>query len=118
WLALPGLAGVLLARNSMVWRMGFHYELLWAPWLLMAAAWTLVRIAQRNELIAKRWWAAAAGICLIVLAAFDPMHPAHYLTPEPYQHSSNVAAAFGCVPRGAPIVAHDEWFAHEALAYP
>lgn len=118
WLALPGLAGVLLASDSIVWHMGFHYELLWAPWLLLAAAWALVRIAQRHEATARRWWGAALAICVIVLAAFDPMHPAHYLTPAPYQQSRNVAAAFGCIPRGARVAAHDEWFAHEALAYP
>jgi uncharacterized membrane protein len=118
WLALPGLAGVLLASDSMVWRMGFHYELLWAPWLLMAAAWALVRIAQQHEVAARRWWAAALAICVIVLAAFDPMHPAHYLTPAPYQQSRDVAAAFGCIPRDARVAAHDEWFAHEALTYP
>jgi uncharacterized membrane protein len=118
WLALPGLAGVLLASNSMVWRMGFHYELLWAPWLLLAAAWVLVRVAQRHETTARRWWGAAIAVCAVVLVAFDPMHPAHYLTPAPYRQSGNVAAAFACIPKDARIASHDEWFAHEALAYP
>src|SRR5581483_12481288 len=34
-LSVPGFAGVLLASDSIVWRMGFHYSLLWAPWLLL-----------------------------------------------------------------------------------
>ncbi|HKU68079.1 MAG TPA: DUF2079 domain-containing protein [Candidatus Baltobacteraceae bacterium] len=118
WLALPGFAGVLLASDSIVWRMGFHYELLWAPWLLLAAAWALIRIAQRSEPAARRWWTAAVAICVIVLAAFNPMHPAHYLTRAPYQHSSDVTSAFACVPRDARVATHDEWFAHEALTYP
>lgn len=119
WLALPGFAGVLLASGPMVWRMGFHYSLLWAPWLLLAAAWALVRIAERRgEEAARRWWVAAVGITVVVLIAFNPMHPVHYLTRAPYQHSADVARAFRCVPHDAPVATHDEWFAHIALAYP
>lgn len=119
WLALPGFAGVLLASDSIVWRMGFHYSLLWAPWLLLAAAWALVRISLTSgETAARRWWTAAVTICIVVLIAFNPMHPAHYLTRAPYQQSANVIRAFACVPRDAPVATHDEWFTHIALAYP
>jgi uncharacterized membrane protein len=118
WLAIPGFAGVLLASDSIVWRMGFHYELLWAPWLLLAAGWALVRIARGNEAAARRWWNAAAVICVVVLAAFNPMHPAHYLLPAAYEDSAHVTAAFACIPNAARVATHDEWFAHEAIAYP
>lgn len=119
WLAAPGFAGVLLASDSLVWRMGFHYSLLWAPWLILAAAWALVRIqTTRGRRSAYRWWTAALAVCIIVLIAFDPMHPAHYLVRAPYQQSANVLRGFACVPSNAPVATHDQWFAHVALAYP
>ncbi len=118
WLAAPGLVGVLLASDSLVWRMGFHYELLWAPWLLLGAAWALVRIAVLQRGKAERWWVAAVALCTVVLVAFNPMHPAHYLAPAHEQNPNLVARAFECVPHGAPVMTHDEWFAHMALAYP
>jgi hypothetical protein len=45
------------------------------------------------------------------------MHPLHYLRP-PYGQTQNVAQAFACVPKDAPIATHDEWFAHESLSFP
>ncbi len=119
WLAVPGLAGVLLASDAIVWRMGFHYELLWAPWLLLAACWALTRMVRRgHEAAARRWWIATVSICAAVLAAFNPMHPGHYLVRAAYQDSPSVVRAFACVPKSAPVATHDEWFAHEAVAYP
>lgn len=119
WLALPGFAGVLLASDSIVWRMGFHYSLLWAPWLVLAAAWVLACMAQSGgERTARRWWIAAVSICIVVLIAFNPMHPAHYLRRAPYQQSANVMRAFACVPHDARIATHDEWYTHVALQYP
>ena len=119
WLAVPGLLGVLLSSIVMTWRMGYHYELLWAPWLLLGAAWALVRIREmRGEELARRWWIAALAVCFIVLLAFDPMHPLHYLTPAPYQDSADVRRAFACVPHDAAVATHDQWFAELALAYP
>jgi uncharacterized membrane protein len=112
WLSLPGFAVVLLANNPYVWRMGDHYALLWAPWLLLAAAWVLARVRS------VRWWGAGIAVCIIVLIVFDPMHPAHYLKHEPYQQSANVERAFACVPNNAQIETHDEWFAHLAARYP
>ena len=118
-LALPGLAGVLLASDPIVWRMGFHYSLLWAPWLLLAAAWVLCKLlANGADGPAHRWWAAAIGVCVIVLAAFNPMHPAHYLRPQTQIRSADLERAFSCVPKNAALMTQDEWFAHVALAYP
>ncbi|HZZ66248.1 MAG TPA: DUF2079 domain-containing protein, partial [Candidatus Baltobacteraceae bacterium] len=118
-LALPAFAGILLSSDQSVWRMGMHYVLLWAPWMVLAASFALVRLAQRrSERIARIWWRAAISLCVVFLIAFNPMHPAHYLRAEPYQHSADVMRAFACVPRDAEVVTHDEWFAHEAIAYP
>ncbi len=118
-LALPGFAGVLLSSDGSVWRMGMHYVLLWAPWMVLAASWALVRIAQeRSERIAARWWNLAVALCVLFLIAFNPMHPAHYLKAAPYQHSADVTKAFSCVPQNARVATHDEWYAHEALLFP
>lgn len=119
FLALAGFAGVLLASNDIVWRMGFHYSLLWAPWLLLAAGWALARLAlSKREQLAQRWWSAAVATCIIVLVAFNPMHPAHYLHPVPAQQTANVLRAFRCVPQDAAVATHDEWFTHFAVRYP
>lgn len=118
-LAIPAFAGVLLASDNSVWRMGFHYSLLWAPWLLLASAWVLARMAARkDERRAERWWGAAIAICVIVLIAFNPMHPAHYLRRAPGEQTANVMRALSCVPKDAAVATHDEWFAHIALLYP
>jgi hypothetical protein len=99
--------------------MGMHYALLWIPWLLVAAAWTLVRLVRGGAArTATRWWSAAVALCIVFLAAFNPMHPLHYLRAEPYQHTRDLLAVLHCIPPGARVQTHDEWYAHEALAYP
>jgi uncharacterized membrane protein len=119
WLAFPAFAGILLASDASVWRMGMHYVLLWAPWMVLAAAWALIRVSDnRSERLALAWWRTAIALCVVFLIAFNPMHPAHYLQSEPYQHSADALRAFGCVPGGEPVATHDEWFSREALAYP
>lgn len=119
WLALPGFAGVLLASDSIAWRMGGHYALLWAPWLLLAAGWALAHMVRsKKERRAQRWWGVAVAICVVVLMAFNPMHPVHYLRTASYQQSANVTRAFACVPRDAAVATHDEWFTHVSLRYP
>ncbi len=118
-LALPGLAGILLASDASVWRMGMHYVLLWAPLLLLAAIAKLVALVRaRSDRAAARWWTVAAGACVVFLIAFNPMHPAHYLKREAFSHGDEALRALACVPRNAPVAMHDEWYAHEALAYP
>ena len=118
WLALPAFAGILLSSDASVWRMGMHYVLLWAPWMILAAAFALIFLARKSERAAIAWWRTAIAICIIFLIAFNPMHPAHYLRAEPYQHTPDAFRAFACVPKNAAVGTHDEWFAHEALAYP
>lgn len=118
-LAFPALAELLLSSVEMAHRMGYEYELLWAPWLLLAAAWALVRLREtRSEQVARRWWIAAMTICAIVLLAFDPMHPQFYLTKQTYQDTADAQRAFACVPHDAPVATHDQWYPHVALAYP
>lgn len=119
WLAFPAFAGILLASDESVWRMGMHYVLLWAPWMLLAASWALVKVRERrSERAALVWLRIALTLCVVFLIAFNPMHPAHYLRAEPYQHTADARRAFACVPANAPLETHDEWYAHEALTHP
>lgn len=118
-LALPAFAGILLASDASVWRMGMHYVLLWSPLLLLGACWKLARMVRaHDDARALVWWYAALGFCAVFLIAFNPMHPAHYLRSEKFMHPADVKRALICVPHNAALALHDEWYAHEALAYP
>ncbi len=46
FVVIPGLAIVTLSSDAIAWRMGTHYAGLWAPWLLVATAHAIVRIAR------------------------------------------------------------------------
>lgn len=119
-LAIPGFVIVLLAAEQSVWRMGNHYVALWAPWLLLGAASTLIKLDERpvpRMAPAAMWSGVAIGVCVVVLIAFDPMHPTHYLTP-PYADLASARSALACVPRDESVSTHDEWFAEIAADYP
>lgn len=116
-LAVPGFAIVLLANDSYVWRMGDHYAALWIPWLLVGAGYALVRLQQRDVRVARRWVATAVAISAIVLVAFDPMHPLHYLRPA-YTDIADARKALACVPRDATVATHDEWYAANSVRMP
>jgi uncharacterized membrane protein len=117
-LALPGFVVVLLASEQSVWRMGNHYAAMWAPWLLVGTGAALARIAKKRGTGAAAAWANGALVaCVVTLVAFNPLHVGHYLTP-PYGDLRSARAALACVPRGAVIATHDEWFAEIAGGYP
>ena len=113
-LALPGLGLVLAATSASIWTMGAHYALLWAPWLVLAMAVALVQLhARRGERVA-RWWANAAIFCCVVfLVAINPMHLGYYLRPG-YYDIADARRALACVPNGATVATHDQWFTHIA----
>jgi uncharacterized membrane protein len=104
WLALPGFAIVLLANSGLVWRMGMHYAALWIPWVLVAFAGGLAVMSEP-----KRWAAIAFALSAIVLVAFSPLHPTHYLRPS-YSKLGDARAALACVPADATVATHDEWY--------
>jgi len=110
-LALPGFGIVLLANSGLVYHMGNHYAALWIPWLLAAAAFAA---AQRNAL---RWCNAALILSAIVLAFFNPLHPAHFLQPD-YHDIPAARRALACVPPSASVATHDEWFSAIAARDP
>jgi len=116
-LAIPGFAIVLLANTGLVWRMGMHYSALWIPWLLVGTAFAVRDTARTSERTAFRWVDIAIGISAIVLIAFNPMHPAHYLRPN-YHALGDARRAIACVPRGAPFSTHDEWYSAVAATRP
>jgi uncharacterized membrane protein len=113
-LALPALLVLELASNSAMWNMGRHYSAMWAPWLLVGAGVALAHIErERGSKAAATWANAAIAGCLIVLLAFNPMHPGVTLRPD-YHDPAFARAAIACVPRGASIDTHEEWFAQIA----
>ena len=110
-LALPGLAIVLLANDQLVYHMGNHYAALWSPWLLIGTAFAAARSSN------PRWPTIAIGLCAIVLAFFNPLHPAHFLKPNYYDLAA-ARGALACVPPNAGVSTHDEWFTQIAARNP
>lgn len=104
WLAVPGFAMVLLANSPLVWRMGMHYAALWIPWLLIAFAAGVATLRAPG-----RWTTVVLGLCAIVLVAFNPLHPLHYLKPS-YAHLADARAILACVPPEESLATHDEWY--------
>ena len=117
-LALPGLLVVLLSSNAIAWRMGSHYAAIWIPWLFIGVCSVVVRWCrdgrERRARISLR---VASAICVVVLVAFDPLHPAHYLR-APYPIGADVRAALATIPPDARVALHDEWFTHVAALHP
>jgi uncharacterized membrane protein len=112
WLAAPGFAIVLLANSGLVWRMGMHYAALWIPWLLIAFVGGLAALRAP-----QRWATAALVLSAIVLVAFSPLHPAHYLRPS-YHDLAAARAAVARVPPGASVATHDEWYTAISATHP
>jgi uncharacterized membrane protein len=111
-LAVPGFAIVLLANSGLVWRMGMHYAALWIPWLLIAFAAGIASLR-----LWRRWTAIAFILSAIVLIAFSPLHPLHYLRPS-YRALGDARTALACVPQGATVATHDEWYTAVAARRP
>ena len=108
--ALPALAILLASSNPYLWNMGRHYSAMWAPWFLIATGAALAHIQRtRGTQTAQRWAYAALAACIVVLAAFNPMHLGFYLRPF-YPDVASAQAALACVPRGASVSTHKEWF--------
>ncbi len=110
-LALPGFAIVLLANDQLVYHMGNHYASLWSPWLIVGTAFA---VAERD---AERWARIAIAISVLVLAFFNPLHPAHFLKPN-YHDLRSAQASFDSLPPDASVSTHDEWFTHIAAHDP
>ncbi|MEA2787455.1 MAG: hypothetical protein QOF71_3559, partial [Candidatus Eremiobacteraeota bacterium] len=112
WLAVPGFAIVLLANSGLVWRMGMHYAALWIPWLLIAFAAGIATLRAQ-----RRWTTIAFVLSAIVLIAFSPLHPLHYLKPS-YHALGDARAVLAALPPGAHVATHDEWYAAIAAREP
>jgi hypothetical protein len=103
---------VLLANSGLVWRMGMHYAALWIPWLLIAFAAGIATLR-----VPRRWTTIAFALSAIVLVAFSPLHPLHYLKPS-YHDLRDARAALGTVPANASVATHDEWYTAIAARQP
>ncbi len=112
WLAVPGFAIVLLANSGLVWRMGMHYAALWIPWLLIAFAAGIATLRTQ-----RRWTTVAFVLSAIVLIAFSPLHPLHYLKPS-YHALGDARAVLASIPRDAAVATHDEWYTAVAASDP
>ena len=113
-LAVPGFLIVLAATSASIWTMGSHYALLWAPWLLIAAAVAAIALSKgASPNAARRWTEVALALCIGFLVLFNPMHLRYYMRPA-YPDLAGAQRALACVPRGATIATHDEWFTHIA----
>ena len=112
WLAVPGFAIVLLANSGLVWRMGMHYAALWIPWLLIAFAAGIASLRRP-----RRWTTVAFVLSSIVLVAFSPLHPLHYLQPS-YHALADARAVLDAIPPNASVVTHDEWYTAIAARRP
>jgi uncharacterized membrane protein len=104
WLAVPGFTIVLLANSGLVWRMGMHYAALWIPWLLIAFAAGIATLR-----LQRRWATIAFALSAVVLIAFSPLHPLHYLKPS-YHALADARAVLAALPPRAQVATHDEWY--------
>ena len=111
-LSIPGFAIVLLANSGLVWRMGMHYAALWIPWLLIAFAAGIATLRFQ-----RRWTTIAFVLSAVVLIAFSPLHPLHYLKPS-YHALGDARTALACVPANARVATHDEWYTAVAANRP
>ena len=111
-LAVPGFAIVLLANSGLVWRMGMHYAALWIPWLLIAFAGGIATLR-----VQRRWTTIAFVLSAIVLIAFSPLHPLHYLKPS-YHALADARAVLATIPRDASVATHDEWYTALSATHP
>lgn len=109
-LALPGLAVCVLSAVPLAWRMGSHYVALWAPFLVLGAAFGM----RRAGVI---WSRTAVAMSAIGLIAFNPMHPLHYLRPL-YRDLAAARSTFPCVPLTAEVSTHDEWYSEIVGRWP
>jgi hypothetical protein len=89
-----------------------HYAALWIPWLLIAFAAGIATLRAQ-----RRWTTIAFTLSAIVLIAFSPLHPLHYLRPS-YHALADARAVLACVPRQATVATHDEWYSAVAAQRP
>jgi uncharacterized membrane protein len=116
--AVPAFVILLLASNPYQWNMGRHYSAMWAPWLIVATGVALVCMERTQGIQRARRWAYAALIgCALVLSVANPMHLGYYLRPM-YSDVASAQAALACVPRGASVSTHKEWYSVVAALNP
>jgi len=92
--------------------MGMHYAALWIPWVLLAFAGGIAALRRP-----ARWTTVAFALSAVVLVAFSPLHPAHYLVPS-YHALGDARAALAQVPPEASVATHDEWYSAVSATHP
>uniref|UniRef100_E6PH44 DUF2079 domain-containing protein n=1 Tax=mine drainage metagenome TaxID=410659 RepID=E6PH44_9ZZZZ len=113
FLALPGLAIVLLANSIGVWRIGAQYALLWVPWLMVAFGEAVIRIAPDAR---GRWFLGCASVLAAIALVGNPLHLGTYLRPS-YGDLADARRALARVGNVA-LSTHDEWQTHISVVDP
>ncbi|MBV8147691.1 MAG: DUF2079 domain-containing protein, partial [Candidatus Eremiobacteraeota bacterium] len=108
-LAVPGLAEVLASREPLMYTMGQHYAGTWIPYVLVAFAVAAARLF--DSAAGRRWIAASALLCALVLAFFSPLHLGHFLRPLEAQDAAT-EELISRIPTTTSVGTYDEIYAH------
>ncbi|MBV8171182.1 MAG: DUF2079 domain-containing protein [Candidatus Eremiobacteraeota bacterium] len=114
WLAVPGLIEVLSSRWPVTYTMGDHYAAVWIPYVLVAFALGVARVAAGDARRARTLVAICLGLCIADLIVASPTHWAHYYrlrTPRDAALDRIIAQ----VPRDAFVASFDEAYTHMSL---
>ncbi|HTU83491.1 MAG TPA: DUF2079 domain-containing protein [Candidatus Acidoferrales bacterium] len=110
-LSLPGFVEVLASREPLTYTMGQHYAAVWVPYVLVAFAIAGAGLLQRGDRRSRTWVRATPVLCVVMLAAFDPLHLGHFLR-WPNADDRATDALISRIPQSASIGTYDEIYAH------
>jgi uncharacterized membrane protein len=114
WLAVAPLAEVLLSRMPTTYTMGTHYAGAWLGYVLVAFAFALRDLDARRARTAALW---CIGLCVVELAAANPMHPGLNLHPVAARDRA-LDAVLAKLPANADVATQEEAYTHLALDDP
>jgi uncharacterized membrane protein len=110
-LAIPGFIEVLGSHESLTYTMGTHYAAVWIPYVLLAFALGIARIAARSPRTAINLMRTSIAICALILAVASPTHWGHYLGPYT-AHDAVLDRAVARAGTSLDIGTFDEVYAH------
>ncbi len=114
WLAAAPLAEVLLSRMPTTYTLGTHYAGAWLGYVLVAFAFALRDLDARRARTAVFW---CIGLCVVELAAANPMHPGLNLRAVAARDRA-LDAYLAKLPANADVATQEEAYTHLALDDP
>ena len=114
WLAAAPLAEVLLSRMPTTYTLGTHYAGAWLGYVLVAFAFALRDLDARRARTAVFW---CIGLCVVELAAANPMHPGLNLHAVAARDRA-LDAYLAKLPANADVATQEEAYTHLALDDP